>query len=123
MEHSPSTAGPSELAKSDREVFEAICGCFSEMGSAEELKQKYLLLAKKRSATGPTNPNIDGVAFESVDPGKTMHSYHTHFCRRCYKYDCFLHSMQVRKLISMTMTCRRRHFEFFLCYGNNVLQQ
>ena len=66
------------------------------MGSTEELRQKYVELSRKMAAKGPHNPNIDGMEAESVNPDKAMRAYHDHYCRRCYKYDCFLHKIQVR---------------------------
>lgn len=95
-------------------IFESISQQFPEIGTYDHIKTRYLNLVEHQRVNGksgsfsssavhlqPTNlesvPNIDGPNAICKPRKQTMHSFSSLFCRRCLRYDCFLHGVSSLK--------------------------
>lgn len=87
----------SALNTPDSIIFEKIAELFPDKGNSVELKEKYrLLIQPKGKLHNDCTPNIDQDSpkaqnSSNISREQIMHSFHTLFCRRCFKYDCFIH--------------------------------
>ncbi|KAJ3601020.1 hypothetical protein NHX12_031993 [Muraenolepis orangiensis] len=92
-------------------IFTAIASMFPYKGSMEQLRDKYKELLEPSSVVKLPplcSPNIDGPFAKSVQREQSLHSFHTLFCRRCFKYDCYLHPFHASPSVYKRKSKERR---------------
>jgi len=72
-------------------VFQAIASKFPEFGTTDELIGKYRQLTAQAKRSDFV-ANLDSVEAASMGADRALHSYKLLLCRRCFLYDCPLHS-------------------------------
>ena len=72
-------------------VFQAIASKFPEFGTTDELIGKYRQLTAQAKRSDFV-ANLDSVEAASMGAERALHSYKLLLCRRCFLYDCPLHS-------------------------------
>eukprot|EP00088_Acartia_fossae_P069037 TRINITY_DN8905_c0_g1_i2.p1 TRINITY_DN8905_c0_g1~~TRINITY_DN8905_c0_g1_i2.p1 ORF type:complete len:674 (-),score=159.49 TRINITY_DN8905_c0_g1_i2:418-2415(-) len=71
-------------------VFQVIHACYPEYGSTEQHINRYKNLNKSLRKE-QFAPNIDGPDAMDLPAEKTLHTFKTLLCRRCFLFDCPLH--------------------------------
>lgn len=85
---------PGETGETHDELFDAIASLFPDKGlTGAEVYRRYKNVLDRKNGELPPEctPNIDSPMAQSVSREQSLHSFHMLFCRRCYKYDCFMH--------------------------------
>lgn len=82
------------------EIFMAICQRFPQIGTPEELHNRYVRLMSRADPQRypDCTPNIDGADAQSLSRKRTLRGYRKLFCRRCFQYNCNLHCSSTTKL-------------------------
>ncbi|KAK0163446.1 hypothetical protein PV327_007125 [Microctonus hyperodae] len=94
---------PAEIIDNDKpqmpefmHIFTAISNIFPDKGEPLALREKYTVLLERlnpKLVLARSTPNMDDSNAAYLPRERTLHSYHSLFCRRCYKYDCLLHRL------------------------------
>ena len=72
-------------------IFQAIASKYPDYGTVEELIRRFRKLQDEKTGKNLI-ANIDSAEAKAVSAERALHSYKSLLCRRCFIYDCPLHS-------------------------------